>query len=449
MTPADVPAWLADRPEIETIFACICDLNGIMRGKRVPVDQLDKITSGALRMPLSLLSMDIWGEDIEDNELVFDTGDADGLCDFTGRPISPVEWTSRPAAFAQLWMREEDGRPFMGDPRRALAAVVDRFKAAGLTPVVATELEFYIVDPSGAVPQPPCSPVTGKRLDSDGALSLDELQHFDAFLNEVYDSCAAHGIPADAAISENGAGQFEINLLHVADPLEAADDAVLFKRLVRGIARKHGFAATFMAKPYGDRAGSGMHVHFSLNDAQGRNIFDNGSEEGTEVLRHAVAGLIRTMQENALVFAPHENSFRRILPGAHAPSSVAWGYENRTVAVRIPGGSPKARRIEHRVAGADANPYLVLASILGGALLGIEGKWEPPPPITGDAYSQNIETLPPDWASAIEAFSRGPHVTQIYARRLQRMFVQCKLQELRRFTRHVTEFEYHSYMEAV
>ncbi|MBP8931532.1 MAG: glutamine synthetase [Paracoccus sp.] len=449
MTPADVPAWLADRPEIETIFACICDLNGIMRGKRVPVEQLDKITSGALRMPLSLLSMDIWGEDIEDNELVFDTGDADGLCDFTGRPISPVEWTSRPAAFAQLWMREEDGRPFMGDPRRALAAVVDRFKAAGLTPVVATELEFYIVDPSGAVPQPPCSPVTGKRLDSDGALSLDELQHFDAFLNEVYDSCAAHGIPADAAISENGAGQFEINLLHVADPLEAADDAVLFKRLVRGIARKHGFAATFMAKPYGDRAGSGMHVHFSLNDAEGRNIFDNGGEEGTEVLRHAVAGLIRTMQENALVFAPHENSFRRILPGAHAPSSVAWGYENRTVAVRIPGGSPKARRIEHRVAGADANPYLVLASILGGALLGIEGKWEPPPPITGDAYSQNIETLPPDWASAIEAFSRGPHVTQIYARRLQRMFVQCKLQELRRFTRHVTEFEYHSYMEAV
>ena len=449
MTPADVPAWLADRPEIETIFACICDLNGIMRGKRVPVEQLDKITSGALRMPLSLLSMDIWGEDIEDNELVFDTGDADGLCDFTGRPISPVEWTSRPAAFAQLWMREEDGRPFMGDPRRALAAVVDRFKAAGLTPVVATELEFYIVDPSGAVPQPPCSPVTGKRLDSDGALSLDELQHFDAFLNEVYDSCAAHGIPADAAISENGAGQFEINLLHVADPLEAADDAVLFKRLVRGIARKHGFAATFMAKPYGDRAGSGMHVHFSLNDAEGRNIFDNGGEEGTEVLRHAVAGLIRTMQENALVFAPHENSFRRILPGAHAPSSVAWGYENRTVAVRIPGGSPKARRIEHRVAGADANPYLVLASILGGALLGIEGKWEPPPPITGDAYSQNIETLPPDWASAIEAFSRGPHVTQIYARRLQRMFVQCKLQELRRFTRQVTEFEYHSYLEAV
>lgn len=449
MEPEDATAWLADRPEIETIFACICDLNGVMRGKRVPVDQVEKIVSGGLRMPLSLLGMDIWGEDIEGNELVWDTGDADGLCDFTGRPLIPVDWTARPAAFAQLWMRTENGEPFPGDPRRALAAIVERYKALGLTPVVATELEFYVVDPSNAAPQPPCSPVTGKRLDSDGALSLDELQHFDAFLNEVYDACAAQGIPADAAISENGAGQFEINLMHVADPLEAADDAVLFKRLVRGIARKHGFAATFMAKPYGDRAGSGMHVHFSLIDAEGRNVFDNGGEEGTEVMRHAVAGLIRTMAENTLVFAPHENSYRRLLPGSHAPSAVAWGYENRTVAIRIPGGSHKARRIEHRVAGADANPYLVLASILGGALLGIEGQWEPPAPLVGDAYTQELETLPPDWASAIEAFEKGVHVEQVYSKRLRRMFVQCKLQELRRFTRHVTDFEYHSYLEAV
>ena len=449
MNEADVESWLAENPEIETIFACICDLNGVMRGKRVPVDHLDKIVEGALRMPLSLLGMDIWGEDIEGNELVWDTGDADGICDFTGRDLSPVDWISRPAAFAQLWMRQENGEPFTGDPRRALAMVVERFRAHGLTPVVATELEFYIVDPSGAVPQPPRSPVTGKRLDSDGALSLDELQHFDAFLNEVYDACRAQGIPADSAISENGAGQFEINLMHVDDPLRAADDAILFKRLVRGLARKHGFAATFMAKPYGERAGSGMHVHFSMVDADGNNVFDNGGPEGTEIMRHAVAGLIRTMQENALVFAPHENSFRRLLPGAHAPASVAWGYENRTLAVRIPGGSHKARRIEHRVAGADANPYLVLASILGGALLGIEGQWEPPAPVEGDAYSMDLDTLPPDWASAIEAFRKGPHIEQIYSKRLKRMFVQCKLQELRRFTRHVTEFEYHSYLEAV
>ncbi|WP_349295443.1 glutamine synthetase family protein (plasmid) [Thioclava sp. 'Guangxiensis'] len=440
---------LQSETDVETVFACICDLNGVMRGKRLPIDHVDKVKNGSLRMPLSLLGMDIWGEDIEGSELVFDTGDADGIGDYTGRPLSLISWTSRPAAFAQLWMANEDGTPFLGDPRRALAGVCERFRALGLTPVVATELEFYIVDPSEATPQPPCSPVTGKRLDSDGALSLDELQHFDELLNEIYDACRAQNIPADTAISENGAGQFEINMMHVDDPLRAADDAVLFKRLVRGITRKHGFAATFMAKPYGDRAGSGMHVHFSLIDKDGNNVFDNGGEEGTPLLRHAVAGLLRTMQENALVFAPHENSFRRLLPGSHAPSSVAWGYENRTAAIRIPGGHHKARRIEHRVAGADANPYLVLASILGGALLGIEGEWQPPDPIEGDAYSLDLDHLSLDWASAIDAFARGPHIEQIYSKRLKRMFVQCKQQELRRFTRHVTDFEFHSYLEAV
>jgi glutamine synthetase len=192
-----------------------------------------------------------------------------------------------------------------------------------------------------------------------------------------------------------------------------------------------------------------MHVHFSLIDKDGNNVFDDGGDLGTDIMRHAVAGLLSTMQENALVFAPHENSFRRLLPGAHAPSAVAWGYENRTAAIRIPGGSHKARRIEHRVAGADANPYLVLASILGGALVGIERKLTPPPPIEGDAYSLDLDQLPLDWASAIDAFAKGPHVVEIFSRRLQRMFVQCKQQELRRFARQVTDFEYHSYLESV
>lgn len=449
MTIFSVENWLADHPQVETLFAAVCDLNGTLRGKRVPMHQAAKVFEGGLRLPLSILGVDIWGEDIEGSELVFETGDADGLCDFTGRAPVPMDWTSRPTAMAQLWMRDEAGIAFPGDPRHALAAVVARYAKLGLTPVVATELEFYITDPSGHRPQPPLSPTTGKRLDSDGVMSLDELLHFEALLDEIYDACAAQGIPADSAISENGAGQFEINLLHVDDPLKAADDAVLFKHLVRGIARKHGFAATFMAKPYGERAGSGLHVHFSLLDAEGRNVFDDGGERGTPVLRHAVAGLLATMQENALTFAPHENSFRRLLPGAHAPSNIAWGYENRTAAIRIPGGSHKARRIEHRVAGADANPYLALASILGGALLGIEGKWEPADPIEGDAYSLDLPHLPLDWASAIEAFARGRHVPQVFSRRLQRMLVQCKRQELRRFTGHVTDLEYTTYLEVV
>ena len=257
------------------------------------------------------------------------------------------------------------------------------------------------------------------------------------------------GIPADAAISENGAGQFEINMRHVDDPLRAADDAVLFKRLVRGIARKHGFAATFMAKPYGDLAGSGFHVHFSLVDENGVNVFDNGGEEGTPLMLNAVAGLLATMQQNTLTFAPHENSYRRLLPGAHAPTNVAWGYENRTAAIRIPGGDHRARRIEHRVAGADANPYLVLTSILGGALLGIEQDMQPVAPITGDAYTMKLDNLPLDWATAIDAFRKGPDVPGLFSARLQTMMVECKTQELRKFARQVTHFEYDTYLEIV
>ncbi len=449
MPTTDIKKWLSDRPEIQSIFACVCDLNGTLRGKRIPVDQAIKVVEGGVRMPLSVVSVDVWGEDIENSKLVFETGDSDGLCDFTGRDLLPISWTERPTAMAMLWMRQEDGTPFAGDPRRALSTVVERYKARGLTPVVATELEFYLCDPSDDRPKAPHSPVTGKRLDSDGALSLDELQHFDGFLNDVYDACKEQGIPADAAISENGAGQFEINLLHVDEPLKAADDAVLFKRLVRGVARKHGFAATFMAKPYGDRAGSGFHVHFSMLDENGNNVFDNGGEAGTPLMLNAVAGLLATMQENSLTFAPHENSYRRLMPGAHAPTGVAWGYENRTAAIRIPGGSHKARRIEHRVAGADANPYLVLTSILGGALLGIENEMIPTPAIVGDAYRLDLPHLPLDWASAIEAFEDGKHVADVFSAQLQTMLVECKTQELKKFARHVTDFEYHSYLEVV
>lgn len=449
MSVDNLNSLLLANPEIEAVFACVCDLNGTMRGKRLPIEQAVKILGGGLRMPLSTLSVDVWGEDIEGSELVFETGDSDGICDFTGRPIVLINWTNRPSALAMLWMREEDGKPFMGDPRRALAEIVDRYKERGLTPVVATEMEFYLYDPSGTQPEPPRSPITDKRLDSDGALSLDELEHFDEFLDDVYDACAEQGIPADAAISENGAGQFEINMVHVADALKAADDAVLFKRLVRGIARKHGLAATFMAKPYGERAGSGLHVHFSLENEAGENLFDNGTDEGAPLMRNAVAGLLATMQENTLVFAPHENSYRRLLPGAHAPTSVAWGYENRTAAIRIPGGSPKARRIEHRVAGADTNPYLVLASILGGAFIGIEGEMEPEEPISGDAYSMKLDHLPLDWATAIEAFRRGRNIQNVYSKRLQTMLVESKTQELKRFARQVTDFEYDTYLEVV
>ncbi len=437
------------QPEVETVIAAIADLNGALRGKRMPVAALPKLLESGMRMPLSAAGVDIWGEDIEGSELVFETGDADGICHPTGRGLLPMGWTSRPTALLPMWLACDDGTPFPGDPRRALDAVLARYRALGLRPVVAAELEFYLVDPAGPVPQPPRSPVTGQRLDADDVYSVDELQHFDAVLNGIYDAARAQGIGVDSAISENGAGQFEINMAHVDDPLRAADDALLFKRVVRGVARTHGLAGSFMAKPYGQRAGNGFHLHVSLLDEAGRNLFDDSSDTGSVMLRHAVAGMLATMAENTLIFAPHANSYRRLTPGTHAPAAIGWGYENRTTALRIPGGDPKARRIEHRVAGADANPYLVLAAILGGALLGIEGQWRPPAPVSGDAYAQDLPQLPPDWASAIAAFGSGPHVETLFSPRLRDMFTGCKRQELAVFRSRVSAFEYRSYLETV
>ncbi|KQZ93877.1 glutamine synthetase [Mesorhizobium sp. Root157] len=449
-TTEGVLEWLSSRPDIQSLRAAVCDLNGIMRGKRIPVEQARKALEGKLRMPYSVSGVDIWGEDIVGNKLVFSTGDADGICHWTGRGILPMDWTAYPTALIPLWLSDDNGTPFLGDPRRALARILERYKELGLTPVAATELEFYLVDPKSTRPRGPVSPVTGRRLDSDAALSIDEIDDFEAFLHDVYEACRLQDIPVDTAIAENGVGQFEINLNHVADALRAADDAVLFKRTVKGIARKHGFIASFMAKPYGKRAGNGFHVHFSLIDAEGRNVFDDGTDQGSELMRHAVAGLLAAMAESTLVFAPHFNSYRRLRPKSYAPTAVAWGYENRMVAIRIPGGPSSARRIEHRVSGADANPYLVLAAILGAALIGIERQLSPGEPTTTDVYDRrDLSKLPPDWASAIASFEHGDLVPEIFPDALRGSLVACKKQELETFALRVNNFEFETYLEAV
>jgi glutamine synthetase len=442
--------WIEQNGPIESVQAVVCDLNGIMRGKRIPVEQASKVLGGGIRMPLSIVGVDVWGEDIIGSTQVFATGDGDGICEATGRGPLPVSWTSRPSALIPLWLSLEDGRPFLADPRQALAAVVAQYRELGLRPVVATEMEFYLIDPEPDSAMPPISPYTGKRLDSDAILSIDELDDFGEFFSDVYKECARQNVPADAAIAENGIGQFEINLLHTDDPLKAADDSVFFKRIVKGVARKHGLAATFMAKPYGTRSGNGMHVHFSLLNEKGENVFDDGTAEGSPMLKSAVAGLLRGMAETTLLFAPHYNSYRRLRPDTHAPTSISWGYENRTAAIRIPGGNPKARRIEHRVAGADSNPYLVLTAILGAALVGIRNGWKPTAPQTGRAYSAKKQRkIPAEWGQAVDAFESGAIAAEIFAPVLRQMLVACKRQEIAGFAEQVTDYEFSAYLEIV
>ncbi len=422
--------WLREHPDVKTIRIAAADLNGVARGKRVPARFADKILTEGTKFPFSVLNMDIWGEDIENSPLVFQAGDPDGLLLPTERGFMPMPWLEAPTGLLPIWMFHLDGRPYEGDPRQALARVVERYKAAGLTPVVATELEFFLIDDSGGQLRVPPSPRSGKRRTGAETLSLRALDAFDRFFTALYDACEAMDIPADTAISEAAPGQFEINLMHQPDPLKAADDAWLFKLLVKGLARRYGFAGSFMAKPYEAWNGSGMHMHFSVLDAQGRNVFDNGGDEGSDVLRHAVAGCLAAMPGSTLLFAPHENSYDRLVPNAHAPTGIGWAYENRTSAIRIPSSGPKARRIEHRVAGGDVNPYLTVAAVLGAALNGIEDKAEPPPPIQGNAYEQGLEQLPGSWGAAIDAFETSPEIQRIFPAHLIENFVMTKRQEL-------------------
>ena len=441
--------WLTENPEVDAITVALCDINGVMRGKRIPLSQLDKLLSGGLRMPQSACTVDIWGHDIEGSELVFESGDADGVCHVTERGLIARMEGAKPSAMFQIMISLEDGTPIPTDPRQALASVVNQFKDKGLTAVVATELEFYLTSVQDGFVQAPTLPNAHQSTTSGNVLSVAELDSLSDFLDDVYAACRTQDIPADAAISEGGAGQFEINLLHCPDPLKAADDAVLFKAVVKDVARKHGFSATFMAKPFGNQPGNGMHVHFSVLDDDGKNIFDDGTDTGSDVLRFAVAGLLEAMQESTLIFAPHLNSYRRMRPNSHAPTSAAWGYENRTCAIRIPGGASVARRIEHRVSGADSNPYLVLTAILGAALNGMDAQVEPTAPITGSAYHARAPTLPLDWNSAITAFAAGKMMHDVLGQQLVRLFAQAKQQELQHFLRIVSDAEYHTYLETV
>ncbi|GGL76705.1 glutamine synthetase family protein [Wenxinia marina] len=422
--------WLEDHPDVRNVRCGAADLNGQARGKRIPVKFAKKLEEEGTRFPLSVLNLDIWGEDVEDSPLVFEIGDPDGVLWPTERGYVPMPWLPTPSALLPVWMSTEDGRPFDGDPRHALRAVVDRYKALGLTPVVATEMEFYLVDDSGKEIRQPVSPRSGKRRMGADILSLRALDAFDIFFNDLYDGCEEMDIPAEAAISEVGLGQFEVNLVHVPDALKAADDAWLFKMLVRGLARKHGMAASFMAKPYEDWAGNGLHCHFSVLDAEGRNIFADGTHAGTPALKSAIAGALKGIPELSLIFAPHANSYQRLVPESHAPTGICWAHDNRTASVRVPGGSPAARRVEHRVAGGDVNPYLFLAAVLGSALVGIEEGWTPPPPIEGNAYEQDLPQIPATWADAIDAFEASDLARRIFPQQLIDNLVMTKRQEL-------------------
>ncbi|MEZ5891670.1 MAG: glutamine synthetase family protein [Parvularculaceae bacterium] len=448
---AAADAFYAASPGLKFVDAFISDANGVLRGKRLPADQAKKLFENGLRLPRSLIGVDVWGYDVLENGLVMETGDVDGLCFPVGGGILPCPWQAAPTAQIMLMMGDTDGGPFDGDPRQLLINLAARAKSIGLTPVAAMELEFYLfsqdADENGA-PLSVRDKKTGRRIADARMYAMTEIDANAAFFADLYAACEAQGVPLGAAIVEGGAGQFEVNLIHQSDPVKTADQAVLFKRAVKGVADKHGLIATFMAKPFGDRAGNGLHVHMSMLDDNGRNVFDDGSDKGSDKLRQAVAGLIAAAPEAMIFLAPHYNSYRRFQDGSHAPTRLAWGYENRTASIRIPNDSIANRRFEFRIAGADANPYLLMASLLGAVLHGVENKLTPPPATEGNCYESDAPSVPTSWRGALDAFANGRILAPMFGELFTRVYCAIKRQEMRTINARVTDVEYDTYLNA-
>ncbi|MCB1462259.1 MAG: glutamine synthetase [Nitratireductor sp.] len=415
-----------------------------MRGKWAPAEALEKVCQPGINLPLSIFGLDIWGREVESTGLHIETGDRDGFCKAIPTRISRAPWAPRPTAQALMTMFTETGTPYHADPRNALVNVVARLKEKGLTAVTAFELEFYLVDPTAFQKDGRMSRDQGNGPDPQNMYSLAELRGQNDLFAEIRTAAIEQGLPIDTIIKEAAPGQFEVNLKHRPDALAAADDAVLLRRLISEIAHKFGLRATFMAKPFLEWPGNGMHVHASLLDEAGANIFS--LENGREKLGHAAEGLLETMRDSLLLFIPGFNGYRRLQAGSYAPTRIAWGWNNRSVAVRVPASDDKALRLEHRLSGADANPYLVAAGVLGGMLEGLEAGRKAPPPVEGSAYEVALPQLSDDMDDAIADFERSDFIRRLLGTDLRRIFAEVKREELAAFDNEITPLERSTYL---
>lgn len=442
-THAELAHFLQAHPSIDVVQLLLTDPGGVLRGKNVRRHELQALYDSGRLVAGSILGLDITGADVEATGLVWEAGDADRLCRPVPGTLKPVPWLERTGQLL-LSMYEFDGSAFAADPRHCLARAEQRLTAAGFTAVLACELEFYLLQeqadgswlPAGSMP---LRPGQAERIEAYSLARLDNLQ---ALFRDVLDAAAAQGLPAGTVMSEYAPGQFEITLQHRAGALAAVDEAVQFKRLLKGVAAKHGCVASFMAKPFTQRAGSGAHLHLSLADAAGANLFAADDPAGTPLLRQAVAGMAATAAEAFLVFAPNGNSYRRFQRESYAPVAVNWGINNRSVSLRVPAGPPGSRHIEHRFCGADVNLYLAAAAVLAGALHGIGHGLDPGAPVQGNGYAaagaSQWPAPPASWSGSIEQAAASSFLAEALGAGMHKVLLAIKRQEHARWSAEVT-----------
>jgi len=439
---ADLPdalsEWIADRP-IEEVECIIPDMVGFARGKAMPTKKYKNMSK--MYLAPSLFYQTVSGDyvDIDWDNLEVDS---DMLMVPDVGTSRAVPWSQDVTMQVICDLFKQDGSPVGFAPRNVLRRVLKLYEDKGWRPIVAPEMEFYLtkpnLDPTNEI-EPPMGR-TGRRSMARQAYSISGVDDFGQVIDDIYDFAEAQGMEIDTIIQEDGAGQLEINLKH-GDPLMLADEVFTFKRMIREAALRHDSYATFMAKPIEDQPGSAMHIHQSVEDiATGKNIFSNPDGSRSEAFLSYIGGLQTHLPSVVLILAPYVNSYRRLVPGSAAPINLEWGPDNRTVGLREPVSEPAARRIENRVGGMDANPYLAFAATLACGYLGLMEGIQPRDPVSRDAY-ELPHSLPRSVLNAATLFEEADKIHEILGKDFCELFLAIKKSELDEYQQVISPWE--------
>ena len=432
--------WLREH-RITEVECLVPDITGNARGKIIPAAKFS--TDYGTRLPEGIFATTVTGEYIDEYEEIVSASDSDMYLRPDPNTVRVVPWASDPTVQIIHDCFTKDGKAHELAPRNVLRRVLERYDALGLKPIIAPELEFFLVqkniDPD--IPLQPPLGRNGRQETARQSYSIDAVNEFDPILDLMYDYCEAMELDVDTLIHESGAAQLEINFLH-ADPLSRADQVFLFKRTMREAALRHDIYATFLAKPMENEPGSSMHIHQSIVDAKtGKNVFiGKDGERHSELFMNYLGGLQRYIPEAMAFFAPNVNSYRRLIYGEVSPKNVQWGYDNRTCGLRVPYDSPENMRVESRFAGSDANPYLAIAATLACGLLGIEQKLQPTEPTSGSTHSSGFD-LPKSMQDSLEFLESSKALGEILGERFCKAYVCIKRKEYETFFRVISSWE--------
>jgi glutamine synthetase len=430
--------WIAQH-QVTEVECIVPDLAGSARGKIMPAA---KFTDAAnLRMPQSIFMQSVTGDYPEIYERI-NPLDVDMKLKPDPYTIRMLPWAREPSAQVIHDCFDMEGEPIAFSPRYVLRRVLDHFREEGWKAVVAPELEFYLLQPNLDPRQPLLPPVgrTGRAERGGQSFNIDAVNDFDPMFDDMYDYCEGQGLEIDTLIHEEGMGQMEINLLH-GDPLELADQAFLFKRTVREAALRHDLYATFMAKPMERQPGSAMHIHQSVEDLQsGENIFSTPEGMPNDLLLSHIAGLQRYLPEAMALMTPYVNSYRRIVREMSAPINFHWGFDNRTTGFRVPDNNPKSMRVENRIASADVNPYLAIATSLACGFIGMKQGLKPTEALKGSAYSEPMQ-LSRHWYDSLRRLDDCRELREVLGDKFVDVYVSVKEVEFDNFLNVISPWE--------